>query len=137
MSTSVHNRGGKAEHRADLDDTPTLGGIVVREEDIESDKAIRAIARLFRGMAILLVLLMIAQVVSSMTGTVPVSVGVVAANAVRLLIFAGLLWGAGDLAVFYVKSHYDLRATRILVARVEHTLKQMAAREQTTPDRAP
>lgn len=100
-----------------------MAGVTVRGDDIESDKAIRAIARLFRGMSLLLILLMIVQVIAAVTSTVALSIGVVAANAVRLIIFAGLLWAAGDLAVFAVKSHYDLRATRILMARLEYAIK--------------
>ena len=101
-----------------------LVGIPVREEDIETVKGIRAVAWLFRGMAILLVLLAAVQVVSAVTSTVALSIGVLVAEEVRLIIFAGLLWGLGDLAVLWVKSHYDIRATRILVARVAYMLRE-------------
>jgi len=77
-------------------------------------------------MAILLLILMVLQVIFALTSTVPLSVGVVLGDAVRLIIFAGLLWGAGDLAVLAIKSHYDLRATRILTARVSYILHEMA-----------
>lgn len=108
------------EHRREVEDRPTIGGVIVREEDVEPVKGIRAVAWLFRGMAVLLFLLLIVQILSGVTGTVPLSFGVLFAEAVRLLIFAGLLWGAGDLAVLWVKSHYDIRATRILVARLAY-----------------
>lgn len=101
-----------------------LAGIPVREDDIEAVKGIRAVAYLFRGMAILLLLLAAVQVLSAVTSTVPLSPGVFLAEVVRLIIFAGLLWGAGDLAVLWVKSHHDIRATRILVARVAHMMRQ-------------
>jgi hypothetical protein len=104
---------------------PQLSGVTVREEDIEPVKGIRAIAVLFRGMAILLLALMVTQVALGLTSTVPLSVGVLLADAVRLVIFAGLLWGAGDLAVLWVKSHYDLRATRILTARTAHMVQRI------------
>lgn len=104
-----------------------LLGVTVREGDIESDNAIRAIARLFRVLAVLLLVLAGVQIMTAVAGAVPLSVGVLGADVVRLIIFAGLLWGLGDVAVFIVRSHYDLRATRILVARVEHLLKQQAA----------
>jgi hypothetical protein len=48
------------------------------------------------------------------------------ADAVRMIIFAGLLWGAGELAILWVKSHYDIRAQRILTARIAHLLQQEA-----------
>ncbi len=103
-----------------------LAGVEVREDDIEPVKGIRALAILFRGMAIILLLLMAAQLFFGFTGTVPVSIGVLLAEAVRLLIFAGLLWAIGDLAVLWVKSHYDIRATRILTARIAYMMRQIA-----------
>jgi len=105
----------------------SLAGVSVREEDIEPVKGIRAISMLFRGMSVLLVVLAMLQVVFGLTSTVPISIGVLAADAIRLLIFAGLLWGAGDLAVLWVKSHHDLRATRILMARVAYMLQKFEA----------
>ena len=114
-------------------DRPSLAGMSVREEDIEPVQGLRTIAVLFRGMAILLVILMVLQVVFGLTSTVPISVGVLLADAVRLLIFAGLLWAAGDLAVLWVKSHHDLRALRILNARIAHTLEKSAPSNGRTP----
>lgn len=114
---------------------PSLAGVAVREEDIEPEKGIRAIALLFRGMAVLLLFLMVLQVFFAVTSTVPLSVGVVFAEAVRLIIFAGLLWGGGNLAVLLIKSHHDLRATRILNARLVHLVRQIGESSgQLKPD---
>jgi hypothetical protein len=113
------------ETRRSAEEQPQIAGVSVREDDIEPVKGLRTIAVIFRGMAILLLVLMVLQVVFAVTSTVPLSAGVVTADAVRLMIFAGLLWGAGDLAVLFVKSHYDLRATRILTARMTAMLRQM------------
>jgi hypothetical protein len=110
---------------------PVLAGITVREDDIEPVKGIRFIAWLFRGMAVLLLVLMVIQVLSSATGTVPASPGVVFAEAVRLVIFAGLLWGVGDLAVLWIKSHHDIRASRILLARMSYMMRQTGEAEGT------
>lgn len=123
----------QSDTRVSVEDRPNIDGVSVREDDIEPVQGIRTVAIVFRGMAIILVLLMILQVFFAMTSTVPLSVGVVTADAVRLIIFAGLLWGAGDLAVLFVKSHYDLRATRILMARVAYTLRQMGEADGRLP----
>ena len=72
-----------------------------------------------------------------LSSTVPLSIGVLFAEAVRLVIFAGLLWGAGDLAVLWVKSHYDIRATRILVARLAYMMRRWEKRKAHTRRRAP
>ena len=122
----THSNGGTATDRRIAEHPPSLAGVPVREEDIEPVKGIRAVAILFRGMAILLLLLMVLQVFFGLTSTVPVSIGVLFAEAVRLVIFAGLLWGAGDLAVLWIKSHYDIRATRILTARSAYMLQRIA-----------
>jgi hypothetical protein len=107
-----------------VEERPNIDGVVVREADIEPVKGLRTIAVIFRGLSIILLVLMALQVFFAATSAVPLSAGVVVADAVRLVIFAGLLWGAGDLAVLFVKSHYDLRATRILMARVAHALEK-------------
>ena len=119
--------------RVSVEDRPNIDGVSVREDDIEPVQGIRTVAIIFRGMAIILILLMVLQVFFAMTSTVPLSVGVVVADAVRLIIFAGLLWGAGDLAVLFVKSHYDRRATRILMTRVAYTLRQMGEADGRLP----
>lgn len=112
------------DERVEAEERPTLAGIAVREDDIEQVKGIRFIAWLFRGMAVLLLVLMVIQLLSGVSGTVPLSPGVMFAEAVRLVIFAGLLWGAGDLAVLWVKSHYDIRASRILLARMAYLMRE-------------
>ena len=106
------------------EELPNIDGVPVREDDIEPVKGLRTIAVIFRGLSLILLLLMILQAFFAVTSAVPLSPGVVVADAVRLIIFAGLLWGAGDLAILFVKSHYDLRATRILTARVAAMLER-------------
>ena len=112
-----------AERRAFME-TPTLAGVPVRDDDIENATGLHSIARLFRGLALVLILLIGVQIFNGVTSTVDLSYGVLAAEAIRLLIFAGLLWGAGDLADLFVKSHYDLRATRILLGRLTRIVGQ-------------
>lgn len=122
-----------SDTRHAVEDHANIEGVPVREDDIEPVKGIRAIAVIFRGMAMILLLLMILQVIFAISSTLPLSVGVVTADAVRLIIFAGLLWGAGDLAVLFVKSHYDLRATRILMARMEYLMRQTGEADGRIP----
>ena len=132
LQSPTHSPGdADADQRRDSHDRPMLAGITVREEDIETVKGIRAVAYLFRGMAVLLLLLAAAQIVSAVTSTVSLSIGVFAAEEVRLIIFAGLLWGIGDLAVLWVKSHYDIRATRILLPRVAYMMRQRGEADGT------
>lgn len=133
MQPSHGNSSAATMERRTAEHRPSLGGVPVREHDIEETRSIRFIAFLFRGMAILLLALMAAQIVFGLTSTVPLSPGVLFADAVRLIIFAGLLWGAGELAVLWVKSHYDIRAQRILTSRIAYLLQQEVA-DRHEPD---
>ena len=103
---------------------PKLVGVPVRYDDIETTVSIHWVAVLFRVMAGLLFLLMLLQIALGVTSTVEISYGVLFAEAVRLLIFAGLLWAAGALSDLFVKSHHDMRATRILLARIAYRLRE-------------
>ena len=123
--------------RQDGRNRPMIEGVTVREDDIETVKGIKAVVNLFRGMTVLLLVLMVVQLVSGMSGTVAVSVGVLVAESVRLVIFAGLLWVIGDLAALWVKSHYDIRATRILLARVAHSVCDIVQTGDKQPPQAP
>lgn len=106
------------------DAAPHLVGVPVRDHDIEPTASLHWVAVLFRVMAGLLFLLMIVQVALGLTSTVEISYGVLFAEAVRLLIFAGMLWAAGALSDLFVKSHHDMRATRILLARIAYRLRE-------------
>jgi hypothetical protein len=97
----------------------------VREDDLEPFAALRYIARLFKGLAILLLLLLVAEVALGLaqagTGALPSLL----VDATRILVMAGLLWGIGDIALMLIETNHDLRATRILVGRLHRQLEEM------------
>lgn len=98
----------------------------VRDEDLEPFAALRYIARLFKVLAIMLLVLLVAEVV---LGLIQVGTGALPnllVEATRILVFAGLLWGAGDLALMLVETNHDLRATRILVARLHNQVQRLS-----------
>lgn len=110
-----------------------MAGVPCRDEDIEPTERLHSVAILFRFMSGLLFVLMVLQIINGVTGTVELSYGVLFAEAIRLLIFAGLLWGAGDLADLFVKSHYDLRASRILLGRLIRLVGQSPGQGEPRP----
>ena len=116
---------------------PVLAGVQVRPDDIEAATGLHWVAKLFRIMSGMLVLLMLMQVTFGLTGTVPISYGVLFAEAIRLLIFAGVLWAGGDLADLYVKTHHETRATRILLARLAYRLAPREEAAENDPERGP
>ena len=99
-----------------------LAGIQVRDADIEPTRGLRAIAMLLRVLGGAVLLFMAAQLVTGITDTGQVLYRELAAEALRLAIVAALLYGAGEIADLTLKSHADLRATRILMARLAYRL---------------
>lgn len=98
----------------------------VREEDLEPHAGLRYIARLFKVLAILLVLLLIAEIVMGLLTEGGAAVPTLMVEATRLIVFAGLLWGLGDIALMLIESNHDLRATRILVGRLNGRVNHLA-----------
>ena len=97
----------------------------VRDEDLEPHAGLRYIARLFKVLAILLVLLLIAELVIGLTRAGQEALPTLLIEATRLIVFAGFLWGAGDMALMFIESNHDLRATRILVGRLNGRLQRI------------
>lgn len=90
----------------------------VREDDMEPHAGLRYIARLFKVLAVLLLILMVGEIVVGLLQEGRGAVVFLVVEATRLLVFAGFLWGAGDFALMQIESNHDLRATRILLARL-------------------
>jgi hypothetical protein len=107
-------------------DVNTATGAQVREEDMEPHAGLRYIAWLFKVLAILLVLVLIAELVIGLRSGTPMAMTTLMVEATRLVVFAAFLWAAGDMALMFIESNHDLRATRILVTR----LTAMAAEQE-------
>lgn len=97
------------------DDT---SGAIVRNTDLEPYVALRYIARLFKILAVLLILMMFGEVAVGLTTHGTGAVPDLLSEVTRLLVLAGLLWGAGDIAVLLIDLGHDVRVSRILLGRI-------------------
>jgi hypothetical protein len=89
----------------------------VRASDMEPYVGLRYLSKLFRLMAIILVLLLVAEVVTGLISQGTAAIPTLLGEASRLIVLAGLLWGVGDLAILMIDVGHDVRATRILLGR--------------------
>lgn len=120
----------KADRRTDEEYDEGPPEARVREEDLEPHAGLRYVARLFKVLAILLMLMLIAEIVIGLSQQGSAAIVTLLVEATRTIVFAGLLWGIGDIALMLIESNHDLRATRILVGRVNRTLQERDRRDR-------
>ena len=89
----------------------------VRSSDIEPYVGLRYLSKLFRLMAIILIILLLAEVVTGLVSQGMVAIPTLLGEISRLIVLASLLWAMGDLAVLLIDIGHDVRAARILLGR--------------------
>jgi len=107
------------EHRLDA---PAEG---IRTTDIEPYIALRYIARLFKILAGLILLMLAGEVLLGLLIDGREALSTLLGEATRLLVMSGLLWGAGDIAILMIDAGHDLRVSRILAGRINARLHQL------------
>jgi hypothetical protein len=128
-------------HRA----KPAEAAMRVRESDLEPYVGLGYLSKLFRFIAVFLAILLVAEVATGLVTQGRTAIPTLLAEASRLIVLAGLLWGAGDLAILLIDVGHDVRATRILLGRqvahhvvAHHTEgggEEHAAGDRPPPDR--
>ena len=95
----------------------------VRDEDLEPYVTLRYIARLFKVLAILMVVMLIGEVVTGLVTEGGAALMTLIGEATKLLVIAGLMWGGGDITVLLIDAGHDLRVARILLGRINASLQ--------------
>ena len=99
------------------DETGLPGDLVA--DVLEPHESLRYVARLFKALALLLLILLVAEVAMGLVQQGDAALPVLLVEATRLLVFAGVLWGLGDIALMLIESNHDLRASRVLLWRID------------------
>jgi hypothetical protein len=96
-------------------DVPEIPG--VRATDLEPYVGLRYLSKLFRLIAIILLLLLVAEIITGLATQGSAAIPTLLGEASRLIVLAGALWGVGDLAILMIDVGHDVRAARVYLSR--------------------
>jgi len=102
----------------------------VRGEDLEPYVTLRYIARLFKVLAILILVMMIGEVALGLMRDGARALLPLVGEASQLLVIGCVLWAAGDVAVLLIDAGHDLRVARILLGRINSALHEQGLRDE-------
>lgn len=124
-SVVTGGNGKPAEHHEE-------GAIIagIRATDIEPYTGLRYLSKLFRFMAIILLLLLVAEIVTGLYAQGAAAIPTLLGEASRLIVLAGVLWGTGDLAHLLIDVGHDVRASRVLLARQTYHIAKDAMHDR-------
>lgn len=112
----VRTKGGE---KAEQPEQPEIPG--VRATDLEPYVGLRYLSKLFRLIAVILLLLLVAEIITGLTTQGSASIPTLLGEASRLIVLAGALWGVGDLAILMIDVGHDVRAVRVYMSRLTST----------------
>ena len=116
----------------------------VRGTDLEPYITLRYIARLFKVLAVLILLMLVGEVVTGLLIDGSAALLTLIGEGTRLMVMAGLLWAGGDLTLLIIDAGHDLRVARILLGRINTQMHVVgppgagrSVSEVTSTERAP
>lgn len=109
----------------------------VRSQDLEPYITLRYIARLFKVLAALMVVMLIGEIVAGLMAEGASSLPELIGEITRMLVLAGLMWGGGDITLLLIDAGHDLRVARILLGRINHEVHRANAERANGSTPAP
>ena len=94
----------------------------IRTSDLEPYVTLRYIARLFKILAVLMVVMLIGEIVAGLSTDAAEALPTLIGEITQMLVLAGLMWGGGDLTMLLIDAGHDLRVARILLGRINAEL---------------
>jgi glucose uptake protein GlcU len=102
----------------------------VRSQDLEPYVTLRYIARLFKVLAVLMVVMLIGEIIAGLTTDAAEALPTLIGEVTQMLVLAGLMWGGGDLTLLVIDAGHDLRVARILLGRINAELHRRGSETQ-------
>ncbi|HVG25909.1 MAG TPA: hypothetical protein VND45_17260 [Thermoanaerobaculia bacterium] len=94
----------------------------VRSHDLEPYVTLRYIARLFKVLAVLMIVMLIGEIVAGVSADATEALPTLIGEVTQMLVLAGLMWGGGDLTMLLIDAGHDVRVARILLGRINAEL---------------
>ncbi len=91
---------------------------VVRQTDIEPYTGLKWVSRLFKAASIFLFVALLGELIAGLRYDGMRSLPVLLGEAARTFVVAVVLWAGGDLVRLFVHLGHDIRAERVLLARL-------------------
>ena len=135
MSDGVNPAAGDLAEAKEKDHGTTGPLEGLRASDIEPYTGLRYLSKLFRFMAVVLLLVLVAEIATGLYTQGAAAIPTLLGEASRLVVLAGVLWGTGDLAHLLIDVGHDVRAGRILMARGAAGGMQFMPRDRATQSR--
>jgi hypothetical protein len=113
-------RGGRAEPVGEEGDDREVrrDPWAIRAEDTEPYVALQYVARLFKIVAMVVVVALTAEIVAGVALEGAGALLPLTFDVVRGIVLAAILWGAGDLTLLLIDVGHDVRAARVLLGRM-------------------
>ena len=91
---------------------------MIRAEDTEPYIGLQYVARLFKIVAMIVIVAIIAEVVAGLIYEGAGAMFNLLAEVIQGGVLAAMLWGAGDLTLLFIDVGHDVRAARVLLGRM-------------------
>jgi hypothetical protein len=115
---------------------PMLAGVEVREEDLEPQRGLDVTSTVVHVSAGVILVLALGQFAAWWLDRPPggAGMGLLIGDTIRLVVLSALLWAAGDVIKLMIKTHYDIRAARILLTRQTYMMRSMGVASGELPE---
>ena len=91
---------------------------------LEPHESLRYVGKLFKALAVGLFLLLLAEIGIGISQDGLDALPLLLLEVAQLVLFTGVMWGAGDLAYLVIETNHDVRASRVLLWQL-NMLRQM------------
>jgi hypothetical protein len=114
----VEGGAGDGDGDDDVDRETRRDPSAVRAEDTEPYIGLQYIARLFKIVAMIVIVAIVAEVVAGLYTEGSGALLNLIAEVIQGGVLAAMLWGAGDLTLLFIDVGHDVRAGRVLLGRM-------------------